>query len=141
MANQVRAFIRINTESVKYFLDIKIICLDLLKNKNMLYKKLKRTWSHNYSNYIPRFRETFPELSKLTPEEMADRWINLDLEFYSEVPTPVPLLIRLSLPLAILIMLLMLIMLPIVFLATGNWHYPLGDNCYLLNWFRSLRLL
>ena len=37
----------------------------------MIYRKLKRTWSHNDLNYIPRFRETFPELKKVSSEELA----------------------------------------------------------------------
>ncbi len=39
-----------------------------------MYRKLKRTWSHNDLNYIPKFKELFPELSKVDNEELADRF-------------------------------------------------------------------
>jgi len=50
----------------------------------MLYKKLKRTWSHSYINYIPRFKEEFPELNKVSTEELCDRFIRLKLDFFHE---------------------------------------------------------
>ena len=50
----------------------------------MMYRKLKRVCSHGYSNYIPNFDKVFPELRNLTSEEMCDRFIQLDLKFYSE---------------------------------------------------------
>lgn len=105
-----------------------------------MYRKLKRVWSNNHMRYIPKFRETFPELNKLSSEEMSDRWSNLDIEFYSEKLTPVKWWIRLTLPFAIILFVLMFIGLPFVFLITGNWHYPQGKNNHILNWFRSLRL-
>lgn len=106
-----------------------------------MYRKLKRTWSHNDANYIPKFRETFPELNKVSSEDMCDRWIKLGADFYTEEKTPVKALIRLTLPFAITLMLLMFIGMPILFIITGSWHYPLGDKNRILNWFRSLRLL
>lgn len=42
-----------------------------------MYRKLKRTWSHNSANYMPNFREVFPELNKLSNEQMCSRWIKL----------------------------------------------------------------
>lgn len=106
-----------------------------------MYRKLKRTWSHNDANYIPKFRETFPELNKVSSEDMCDRWIELGADFYTEEKTPVKPLMRLTLPFAITLMLLMFIGMPILFIVTGNWHYPLGEKNRILNWFRSLRLL
>ena len=38
-----------------------------------MYRKLKRTWSHNDLNYIPKFKELFPELRLVDNEELADR--------------------------------------------------------------------
>lgn len=105
-----------------------------------MYRKLKRTWSHNDANYIPKFRETFPELNKVSSEEMCDRWIKLGADFYTEEKTPIKLLTRLTLPFAIVLMLSMLIALPFVFIITGEWKYPLGEKNRILNWFRSLRL-
>ena len=40
-------------------------------------------------NYIPKFRETFPELNKVSSEEICDRWISLGLDFYTEEKTEV----------------------------------------------------
>ena len=39
-----------------------------------MYRKLKRTWSHNSINYIPRFREVFPELNKIDSEMASNSW-------------------------------------------------------------------
>lgn len=107
----------------------------------MLYKKLKRTWSHGYANYIPRMREVFPELSKLSNEEMCDRWIALDIEFYTIKEIPVKWWIRLTLPFALLFMLLLMFMLPIYFIVTGTWGYDFTNKNKIYNWFKSLKLL
>ena len=106
-----------------------------------MYRKLKRVWSHNDMNYIPKFRETFPELKNVSSEEMRDRWISLGIDFYTEKKTPVKTWLRFTLPFAIILMLLMLIGLPIAFLITGKWFYPHTKKDRILNWFRSLRLL
>lgn len=106
-----------------------------------MFRKLKRVWSHNDMDYIPRFREVFPELNKLTSEEMCERWITLGIDFYTEEKTRVNKYIRLTLPFAIVLMLLMLLGLPLVFIITGRWSYPLGDKNFVLNWFRRLKLL
>jgi hypothetical protein len=106
-----------------------------------MYRKLKRTWSHNDLNYIPKFRELFPELSKVDKEKLADRFIDLGLDFYTEVKTPVKLLTRLTLPFALIVLLLMFVFIPVNFLINGNWGYSISkSNPKLLNWFRSLRL-
>lgn len=106
-----------------------------------MYRKLQRVWTHNDMNYIPNFREIFPELNKVSSEEMCDRWISMGIDFYTEKTVPVKMWLRFTLPFAIILMLLMLIGLPIVFLTTGNWFYPHTKKNIILNWFRSLRLL
>jgi hypothetical protein len=106
----------------------------------MIYRKIKRTWSNGYANYIPNFKKTFPELSNLSNEELADRFILLKIDFYYEHKTPVNVWTRLTLPFAIFVMLGMVISLPIAFLVTGKWGYSLGENNRLLNWFKSLGL-
>src|SRR5574344_1853622 len=106
-----------------------------------MYRKLKRVWSHNDMNYIPRFKEVFPELKKVSSEEMCDRWIKLGIDFYTDEITPVKPLMRLTLIFGIVLMLLMFIALPFVFLFTGKWSYPLGNKNRVLNWFRALRLI
>jgi hypothetical protein len=68
-----------------------------------MYRKLKRTWSHNDLNYIPKFKELFPELRLVDNEELADRFIDLGLDFYTEVKTPVKFITRLTLPFGLLI--------------------------------------
>ena len=105
-----------------------------------MYRKLKRTWSHNDAIYIPKFREIFPELNKVSSEDMCDRWIELGFDFFTDEKTPVNVWMRLTLPFAIVLMLLMIIGLPFAFLVTGKWSYPLGEKNRILNWFRSLRL-
>lgn len=106
-----------------------------------MYRKLKRVWSHNDMNYIPKFKEIFPELNKVAREEMCDRWVDLNINFYSENQTPVKPWVRFTLPFALLLMGLMFIGLPLVFMITGKWTYPLTEKNRILNWFRSLRLL
>ena len=88
-----------------------------------MYRKLKRVWSRNDMSYIPKFRETFPELNKVSSEEMCDRWMSLGIDFYTEKKTPVKPWLRFTFPFAIILMLLMLIGLPIAFLITGKWFY------------------
>lgn len=106
-----------------------------------MYRKLKRTWSHSESHYIPKFHKVFPELNKISSEEMCDRWIELGIEFYEEKQTAVKPWVRLTLPFAVILMLLMIICIPLVFLITGRWAYPLSEKNRILNWFRSLHLL
>jgi hypothetical protein len=92
-------------------------------------------------NYIPKFRETFPELKNVPSEEMCDRWVSLGIDFYTEEKVQVGIWMRLTLPFALITMLLMILSLPIVFIVTGNWGYKFGEKNRLLNWFRALRLL
>ena len=105
-----------------------------------MFRKLRRVWSHNDMNYIPKFRETFPELNKVSREEMCDRWVSLGINFYTEEKVSVNKWVRLTLPFALTLMLLMLIGLPFVFLLTGKWSYGHGEKSKILNWFRALRL-
>jgi len=106
----------------------------------MLYRKIKRTWSNGYANNTYQIKKVFPELKKLSSEEMVDRFIELGMDFYREEKEPVNVLIRFTLPLAIIMMVIMLVGLPITFLITGKWGYSLNDKNVLLNWFRMLRL-
>jgi hypothetical protein len=107
-----------------------------------MFRKIERVWSHNDMNYIPRFREVFPELDKVSSEDMCDRWMELGISFYSdEKIVPVRAWMRLTLPFALTLMGLMLIGIPFVFILTGRWGYRLGKKNRILNWFKSLRLL
>ncbi len=106
----------------------------------MIYRKLKRTWSHGYAHYIPKFKEVFPELKNVDSEELCDRFIDLKMEFYYEEKTKVPFWMRLTLPFALLLTIIMLLATPINFIFTGEWGYSLGDKNIILNWFRALRL-
>lgn len=106
-----------------------------------MYRKLKRTWSYGYANYIPKFKEVFPELSKIDNEELCDRFIELKMDFYYEEKTPVNFWMRLTFPFALVTMVLMFLGLPVNFLITGRWGYSLGKNNRVLNWFRALRFL
>ena len=54
----------------------------------MIYQKLKRTWTYSYANYIPDFNNKFPELKKISREEMCDRFQSLDIDFYTQQNTP-----------------------------------------------------
>ena len=105
-----------------------------------MYRKLKRVWSNNDMNYIPKFRETFPELNKIDSEELADRFQKLDIEFYTEKKSKVHPLVRLTLPFALVLMLLMFAFIPIKFIITGEWYYGLSEENRILNWFRQLKV-
>ena len=107
----------------------------------MLFRRLKRVWSHNDMNYIPKFRETFPELNKISSEEMCDRWISLGINFYTEEKVSVSKWVRFTLPFALILIILMFIGLPFVFLITGKWSYGNGEKSRILNWFRALKLI
>jgi hypothetical protein len=105
-----------------------------------MYRKLKRVWSNGYSHYIPRFKETFPELNKIDSEELCDRFIELDIEFYYEEETPISPFLRLTMPFAVSLMILMFVLSPINFIFTGKWGYSLNEKNRILNWFKALRL-
>lgn len=105
----------------------------------MIYRKLKRTWSHSYA-HLPQLKKVFPELSKLNNEPIAKFFIDLKMDFYYEEETPVKAWVRITLPFAIILMLLMLLLSPIVFMFTGKWGYSMGKKNRILNWFKSLRL-
>ena len=107
----------------------------------MAFRKLKRVWSYNDMNYIPKFRQAFPELNKVSSEEMRKRWESLGIDFYTEEETEVKAWIRLTLPFAVILFVLMLAGLPVNFILTGKWHYGIGDKSRILNWFRQLRLV
>lgn len=105
----------------------------------MIYRKLKRTWTHGYANHIPNFDKVFPELDHLGSEELCDRFIKLGLDFYTEKKTPISPWVRLTLPFALLTWLLMFVSLPINFIITGQWGYSLeGSRIY--NWMKQLRI-
>ena len=106
----------------------------------MIYRKLKRTWSHGYANHIPKFMEVFPELKRLSSEDLCDRFRELKMDFYTDEKTTIKPWIKFTLPFALLAMSLMFICLPINFLITGNWGYSIKDT-WILNWFKSLRLI
>ena len=89
-------------------------------------------------HHIPKFVETFPELSKVSSEEMCERWRRLGIEFYTEVRTPVNLWMRFTLPFALLLIVLMFISLPFNFMVTGKWGYSLSKKNRVYNWFKSL---
>ena len=105
-----------------------------------MYRKLKRVWSYNSYSYIPKFRETFPELNRVSYEEMCDRWEKLGIDFYTETPTPIKPWIRLTLPFALTTLILMLAWTPFKFIFTGEWGYSLSENNRILNWFKALKL-
>lgn len=105
-----------------------------------MYRKLKRTWSGGYANYIPRFRKVFPELSKLDSEELCDRFQELNMDFYTEKVVPVHWSIRLTLPLALIVFVLMFVLSPIYYIFKGQWGYTLSEKNFILNWFRALGL-
>lgn len=105
----------------------------------MIYNKLQRVWSQNDLNYIPNFRETFPELRHLNSGELTNRFRRMGVHFYKAEETPVSFLTRLSLPFALILIILMLIGLPINFFISGKWHYR--ESLGIYNWFRALKLV
>ena len=105
-----------------------------------MFRKLKRTHTHGYGNYIPNFDNIFPELNKVSSEEMCERWQKLGVVFYTEKLTPVKPFVRITLPFAILLLLLMVIGMPFLFLITGSWKYSFSNNSKIYNWFRELKL-
>lgn len=107
----------------------------------MLYRKIKRTCNNNYLNCTPEFIRTFPELKHLDDEELANRFMELKLDFYTEEVKPIPKLIRLTLPFAVVLWLLMFIFAPLLFIITGKWGYSLGKKNIIYNWFTQLKLM
>ena len=104
----------------------------------MIFRKLKRVWSHNQYCYIPKFQETFPELRNVSYEDMCDRWRSLKIDFYTEEKTEAKWWVRLTLPIAFTLYILMFMWIPFLYIFTGKWGYSLGHNSRVLNWFRSL---
>ena len=89
--------------------------------------------------YIPDFKQNFPELNHISSTEMADRFRKLDINWYSEKRVSAPFWIRLTLPFALIAWIGIVLSLPFGFLFTGRWGYGLG-NTGLINWFRALGL-
>lgn len=107
----------------------------------MIYRKLKRTWSNNHAHYIPRFKEVFPELKKVSSEDLCDRFIDLNMEFYYQEQASVSFFIRLTLPFALAFICLLFVFLPFAFLITGKWGYSLNKILWVQNWLQSLKLM
>lgn len=105
-----------------------------------MFNKLKRTWTHNDLDYIPNFKQVFPELKHLNSEELCERFCEMNVNFYTEEESPVKLIMRLTLPFAVILMLIMFITLPIKFLITGKWRYDFSGRAIIINWWRSLRI-
>jgi len=107
-----------------------------------MYRKLKRTWSHNNANYpfTAKFRKAFPELEKMDSEELCNRLSGMEIDFYTEEIVPVHWSIRLTLPLALLVFVLMLFLIPLYYIFKGQWGYTLGKKNLILNWFKALGL-
>lgn len=103
--------------------------------------KIKRTWSHNDLNYIPGFRETFPELKHLNTEELCDRFCKLNVDFFEKVKEPVKKWERLTLPFALILLVGMVIYLPINFMINGYWGYSLKKSPFVYNWLKRLKLI
>ena len=104
----------------------------------MIYRKLKRVWSHNEMNDIAEFRKMFPELDHISREEMFNRWLSLGIDFYTEEEDSASALIRLSLPFAFILIALMFLSLPFVFIFTGKWGYGFSEENWIYNWFDAL---
>lgn len=105
-----------------------------------MFIKLKRVWSHSNMNYVPKFNETFPELSNLSSEQLCNRFAKIGVNYYSVNSTPVKPFIRLTILFAFVVFLLMIACLPLVFLLTGRWDYPEKGTLWIRNWFRALKL-
>lgn len=104
----------------------------------VMFTELKRVYSHGYMNYVPKFKETFPELKDISSEDLADRFRGLGIEFYTAERKPTPLLIRLTMPFAFTVFVVMIALSPLHYLATGRWRYRLADNSKLMNWFEAV---
>lgn len=103
--------------------------------------KIKRTWSHNDLNYIPGFRETFPELKHIDTEELCDRFCKLNVDFFEERKVPVKPWLRLTLPFALILLVGMFLYLPINFMINGYWGYKAKKSTKVYNWLNRLNLI
>ena len=107
----------------------------------MTFRKLKRVWSHNDMDYIPRFSEAFPELKHVSSEELCDRFSDLNINWYSDEQVTTSIWMRLTLPLALICIIVMFAMLPFIFIITGKWGWRIGKKAIIYNWFASLNLM
>ena len=90
---------------------------------------------------LTKFKEVFPELIKLTQDEIERRFEEeLDIYLYTEEEKPVPFWIRLTFPFAILVIICLYLFLPINFIFTGKWGYALNGT-KIHNWFRMLKFI
>lgn len=105
-----------------------------------MYRRLTRVWTRSYLSYMPGFKEKFPELKFVTNKKLAERFKELNIDFFYEEKVPVPKYIRFTLPFALILMGLMFLFIPFLFLITGKWGYDLSDKNRILNWFRMLKL-
>ena len=103
-----------------------------------MFTELRRVYSNRQMRYIPKFTETFPELKGVSNEELADRFRELGVEFYTAERKPIPIIIRLTMPFAFVTLIAMLALLPLHYFITGKWRYDLKDNNKLMNWFDTV---
>ena len=103
-----------------------------------MFTELKRVYSYGQMNYVPNFRETFPELKHISSEDLAERFRTLGIEFYTSERRPVPPLIRLTMPFALITFVIMVLFMPLHYFITGKWKYSLKSNSKLMNWFDAV---
>lgn len=103
-----------------------------------MFTELKRVFSHGYMNYVPKFQEVFPELNHISSEELADRFRELGIEFYTTERKPVSPFVRLTMPFAFIVGVILILSIPIHYFITGRWKYSLKSNAKLMNWFEAV---
>ncbi len=80
-------------------------------------------------------RKLFPELKILSTEQVEEKLISSNLEFYEMEKVKTSIWMRLTLPLVCIISLILLLWMPCKFIITGKWGYKIE---WFSNWIRSI---
>lgn len=103
-----------------------------------MFKKIKSIYRNGFID-IPNFRNTFPELSEVSDEEIKMRFNKLNVNFYNIAKVDKSRwFIRITLPFGIVIILFLIFYLPYNYMFTGDWRYDISKNKLLYNWLSEL---
>ena len=129
-------FIKSHIDDIGGFEDIMEQCFEERDTVELVNSYIDN--SHGYMNYVPKFQEVFPELNHISSEELADRFRELGIEFYTTERKPVSPFVRLTMPFAFIVGVILILSIPIHYFITGRWKYSLKSNTKLMNWFEAV---
>lgn len=106
-----------------------------------MYAKYKKIYIKEDYDFYESFKKKFPELEKVSSEELQNRFYELGVYLYQKERIYTSFWLRLTMPFAFILMVLMYILSPINYFITGSFYYDLKEDNILLKWFRVVNLI